>query len=108
MTEVISILFFIIGIGVSFLLCRTTISGNELDTNNYKLIPPLFFIFLWNSEYIAAAILFFALMYYKNDTIDFQNILRLFFYTLVFTVLFRKVKDAIMQYFIELNLEHIK
>lgn len=108
MTELINIVFFILGIGVSFYI--SSMSRKNVDENSkiYKMMPPLFFIFLWNSEYIAVAILFFAFIYLKNTTSDVDNTLKILLYTLIFTVFFRKIKDMSMQYLIELNLEQIK
>lgn len=74
----------------------------------------ILFLLFWNSEYLAGSVLLFAVLFYlkTNEIESNQNqlelILKHFLFVIVFTFIFRKIKDIGMQYFIEINLQNIK
>jgi hypothetical protein len=110
MSEIISILFFLIGLGLSWLMMPWIVKDNA--TYSRPLVAILF-LFLWNSEYVAASIFIFAVMYYlkeiaSSNVLTLETILSHILYIMIFTFIFRKIKDIGMQYIIELNLQNIK
>lgn len=110
MSEIISILFFLIGLGLSWLILPWIVKNNA--TYSRPLVAILFLL-LWNSEYMAASIFIFAVLFYLKESINenslnLERILSQLLYIMLFTFIFRKIKDASMQYFIELNLQNIK
>lgn len=110
MSELISILFFLIGLGLSWLMLPWVVK----DTVSYsRPLIGILFLLLWNSEYMALSIMVFAILYYikeSNTTSSFtlEMTLHHLLYIMFFTFLLRKIKDVGMQYFIELNLQNIK
>jgi hypothetical protein len=110
MSEIISILFFLIGLGLSWLMMPWLVKEK---TNYSKSLVAVLFLLLWNSEYTAACIFIFAILYYLKEVsignpIKLEAILSHLLYIMVFTFIFRKLKDASMQYLIEINLQNIK
>ena len=110
MSEIISILFFLIGLGLSGLMMPWIVKDNA--TYSRPLVAILFLL-LWNSEYMAASIFIFAILFYLKETttaniLNLESILSHLLYIMLFTFIFRKFKDASMQYIIELNLQNIK
>mgnify|MGYP003523014989 CR=1 FL=1 len=108
MTELISILLFLIGLGLMYSLQSIIIKNH--DEIYLKYFNILCFFLVWNSEYVATSICFFAILFYtKSDDKDQLNsILKNLIYVMLFSFVFRKLKDVGMQYFIEQNLQHIK
>jgi hypothetical protein len=110
MSEFVSVLFFLIGLGLSWLMLPWIIK--EKASYSRPLVAILFLL-LWNSEYMAASIFIFAILYYLKESFDgnsfqLEMILTHLLYIMLFTFIFRKIKDVSMQYFIELNLQNIK
>jgi hypothetical protein len=110
MSEIISILFFLIGLGLSWLMLPWIVKNNAPYS---RPLVAILFLFLWNSEYMAASIFVFAILYYLKEVssenpIKLEAILSHLLYIMVFTFIFRKLKDASMQYLIEINLQNIK
>ena len=111
MTELVSILFFLIGL-VGALLLKPLIIKVDIPYSN--AITVILYLLLWNSEYLAASISLFAVFFMLKEEISAMNqeklqlILSHYLYILLFSFLFRKLKDISMQYIIELNLQNIK
>ena len=110
MSEIISILFFLIGLGLSWLMMPWIVKDNA--TYSRPLVAILFLL-LWNSEYMAASIFIFAILFYLKESataniLNLESILSHLLYIMIFTFVFRKIKDVGMQYIIELNLQNIK
>lgn len=106
MIEVISILLFVLGISLSWILFPVFVKQNYTYS---KILVAIFFLLLWNSEFLATCILFSAVLFYmKNkeeiDLNHIESLLKHFLFALLFSFIFRKLKDASMQYLIEINL----
>ncbi len=110
MSEIVSILFFLIGLGLSWLLLPLMVKDRFSFS---KPLVAILFLLLWNSEYMAASILIFAILFYvkewnKENDFNLEKVLSHLLFIMLFTFIFRKIKDVSMQYFIELNLQNIK
>lgn len=108
MTELISILLFLIGLGLMYSLQSFIVKNH--DEIYLKYFNIICFFLVWNSEYLAISVCFFALLFYlKNeDKEQLNQILKNLIYAMLFAFIFRKLKDVGMQFFIEQNLQHIK
>jgi hypothetical protein len=110
MSEIISILFFLIGLGLSWLMMPWLAKDNATYS---KPLVAILFLLLWNSEYMAVSIFIFAILFYLKESatsniLNLEIILSHLLYIMIFTFVFRKIKDVGMQYIIELNLQNIK
>ena len=110
MSELISILFFLIGLVLSWLMLPLIVK-ERLSYSNF--LVDILFLLLWNSEYMAASIFAFAVLFYLKESaaenlLNLKTILSNLLYIMIFTFVFRKIKDISMQYIIEHNLQNIK
>ncbi len=107
MTELISILLFLIGLGLMYSLQNIILGKSSYSF--LKMMNLIFFFLLWNSEFQATSICLFAILFFlKNDdkeqlTIILKNLV----YVMLIVFVFRKIKDVSMQYLIEKNLQQI-
>lgn len=108
MTELISILLFLIGLGLMQSLQRIFVDNTK--ANYLRMMNIVFFFLVWNSEYVAMSITLFTIIFYiKNeDKEELGIILKNLIYVMLFAFIFRKIKDVGMQYLIEQKLQHIK
>ena len=108
MNELISILLFLIALGLMYSL-QTIFIVNSSDSY-LKMMNLVFFFFLWNSEYLATSVSFFAILFYlKNeDKEQLSLLLKNLIYVMLFAFIFRKLKDVGLQYLIEQKLQQIK
>jgi hypothetical protein len=108
MTELISILLFLIGLGLMHGLQKLFVPNS--NDSLMRMMNIVFFFLVWNSEYVAMSIAFFAIIFYiKNDDREqLISILKNLIYVMLFAFIFRKLKDVGMQFLIEQNLQHIK
>lgn len=110
MLEQISLLFFIIGLGLSWFALPVLVKERTTYSN---FLVAILYLLLWNSEYIAAVIMVFAVLFFLKVSDDTNSgplkvILSHVMYIMLFTFILRKLKDIGVQYLIELNLQNIK
>jgi len=115
MIELVSLVFFLVGLGLLMGLHRFFIKATGTPHTNYsQILSAILFLFIWNSEYVASSILVFALFFLLRSNEHTQNeitlklILTNLLYIMTFSFIFRKLKDVGLQSLNEILLQNIK
>lgn len=115
MIELVSLVFFLVGLGLLMSLHRFFIKTTGTPYASYaKVLSAILFLFIWNSEYVASSILVFALFFILRNNEPSQNeitlklILTNLLYVMTFSFIFRKLKDVGLQSLNEILLQNIK